>query len=326
MKNWVWVFVFFISMTLSLNLQAKVTVFKIGQPPLGHCTGFQIEQSSLVFTAGHCNKPGDTPILEIDGQVEQSLPVQDKAYFVHPMGVVDAMILGEREQPSSANLNSAHYQLDPMDLNPGNDFFVVGYSQMLRDNPEPTMLHCQPLKVEDGFGLFGVEKSLGTLHLKCPQYEIQGEVFSTKGIMHRDVAGMSGGPVFYKGQLMGVIYHFDEVRNVYKVQILNSQLNVQTAQSVQTRFQLNKKLFEEVKVPNTVNIHMDRLLWENGLLLLQREMIQNINLVEEQVIIQFKDGEVFRSQRSPTSTQARYIQFVKSAGDNKPLTPSLVSF
>lgn len=259
---------------------STLAVFRIGEGELGSCTGFHSRGQNLAETAAHCLK--NTP-LSILSEEPVVLPIDQQWLEVGPLGVYDRGFF------NSDSLQSSDYSFDLNELSALADFTIIGFPEFRRDR-SPTIFLCSKVERERGLNRYAIERDLGSVHLECPYYlDETGTPQDASELRHREVRGLSGGAVVSEGEVVGVAYHFDDSELIYKVQQPTANGAPMVSPQVWQRFRLARSIFEEVKLPNAVNIAIDFLLLTNGIALSERDQMEivvdseNLILRSEQV-------------------------------------------
>lgn len=298
----------------------SLSIFRIGdldltqeQNDLGHCTGFYIHNSGEIITAAHCNHQKDFRVISQSGKTLLSLHQSAKFYETNSLGPYDLLSIHLNEIQEQELLNNK----DLLFNNYNENFQILGFPTALREKPL-FALNCTPYQdYAKEFSKFWIEQRFETFHLKCDHSNQDINSTSVKDFKHHELAGMSGGPVIYKNNVIGLIYHYEEPRSTntqsyYKIQLFPKKSNYLPEALAIQRYQLNTKIFETLKIPNLILIKINELLITFSKLDFKSiDSISNMKITENQDLeISFNNGsttETFHSSLVPVSV----VRFVK---------------
>lgn len=279
-----------------------VSVFRLGESGLGSCTGFYVPNSKQVITAGHCNHRHDFKVIDSTGKIRADLADAKRSYLATSFGPFDVLILSLSDAQEAQLLAFREAIYNP----PTRGYVIAGFPEKFREW-EISEFSCGKLEIDSEYSQRGIEAKLASKHLICP---VMNHMQDSKAqyLAYSDVAGLSGGPVFLDGQLIGLAYHFAasgfEGQGYFKIQYLNAASAAVISESeADQKFQVNRKIFEEIKVPNIINLKFADLFFSVAPKGYQREMIQSVQLASNSdLMIQFSEQaiEVPSSKISPT--------------------------
>ncbi len=284
----------------------KLKVFRIAdkndqRAELGHCTGFYLPDEEIIITAAHCYHGKSFTVVDRNDHAQLDLENTQINYAESEFGLLDILVIN---QLSSSQIERI-MKLPSMVTFPRGDFLITGFPYSRR-NQEASIITC---KEQENFGhLFRIklEKTLGVTNLSCRFYDDKDEEVLT----HKNVRGLSGGPVLYPDGSLGVAFHFmhekDTGLQTMKTVETSSIKNLITVNVAQRKYQLSRKLFETIKLPNSTRIALDTYLLNNPATLGQYiSTVLSASRVGDKTVFLFQDGHRYEveTQELPISIQ-----------------------
>ena len=230
-----------------------VQVFRIGDElsykkvgDLGHCTGFI--HAGRLFTAAHCNHFRPFVLVDQAGRIFLDLKDKEKNYIRNEHGLLDMLTI-ELSEVELSVIAASDTRVEVS----GVGIEGVGFPLFLRSLPA-TILGCEEYLDESRRIRYAFEEAVGDVHFGCSRSN-QPEILNVGLVRHSEVKGMSGGPYLYNGQVLGILYHYDDpneqtIHGVYKAMPFDPSQTLISESSARRSFQLDRKLLEEAKQPN----------------------------------------------------------------------------
>ncbi len=286
----------------------------------GHCSGVYDKIEEVIYTAAHCYHNKAFHIRTNNGKLLFDLSEAEYSYYENDYGLVDLFSIQGFNPIDEHKLIS---QASPVDFSSmqTDRHYALGFPS-LHKTESLTRLNCYRLEDFKNHFIFEIEQALGTQHLKCPFYQIDQNSFDDF-TQHSDVAGLSGGGVFHNNELIGIIYQFGDRRKenfgiYYQFQSLEtdeiSPLSVETARR---KYQLDKKIFEEIKVPNLIQTELNLFfLLKLNIFDNRQSFIKNIEwLDDETLLFEFIDFNPIEVQKKDLShTLQSFLKTLKVPG------------
>ncbi len=223
-------------------------------------------------------------ILSDEGFIILDLLGVQKNYFVNEMGPFDIVSLPLTKNHSNVITKNPKLSLN---LDTNNDYVIAGFPSRHRFK-DTLYLSCRryqqiPIK----FSNFWFENQMGTIHLQCNSsstHLTQDQIFN---LTHAEVAGMSGGPVLFQNKVIGVVYHYEEKKqdkeSYFKVQLFPNEVIRMPESKANRRYQLDRRLFESVKLPNLILQQLLELVMiQAGLYSYKESQLKDIYWAEDQ--------------------------------------------
>ncbi len=255
----------------------------------GHCSAVYDKIEEVIYTAAHCYHNKAFHIRSNSGDLLVDLNEAEYTYYENDHGLVDLFSIQGFNPIKENKLVS---QTSPVSFSSmkSDRHYVLGYPS-LHKTETLTYLNCYPLEDFKSHFIFEIERALGTRHLKCPFYQIDQKNFDDFS-SHSDVAGLSGGGVFHDNELVGIIYQFGDRRKekfgiYYQFQSLKTgDITPLSVVAARRKYQLDKKIFEEIKVPNFIQTELNLFfmlklnIFDN-----RQSFIQNIEWINSETLI-----------------------------------------
>jgi hypothetical protein len=307
------------------NSARQVYVFRLadlgdGEPNLGHCTGWLDPDANRVITAAHCyhNKP--MRVVNQVGETISDLSEGTYRYAVSAIGLLDVFIIDDL---SASQVEQIQNSIPLQEVPVTDGVVLLGYPASRRDQ-EITVIDCN--FQHESFNVFRIqlERSIGVDNLSC---WFRGEVSAeneSEQVNHENVKGLSGGPAVYPDGSIGVAFHLikesDTDLETVKTNSMDEIVELLDPLSAQRRFQLNRKLFEQVKVPNSVRLGFDDYMMGQGHFSFFLSFVaEDHYLGDNQWRFEFKNGEnidvsseVFL--RATKAALQRYASYLNTSG------------
>lgn len=243
---------------------SSVYVFRVSQNTsaspgdFGHCTAVYDDSTKEIYTAAHCFHFMPLNLRGTNGELLLDLSNASYSFLENDIGLLDMLVITDFDDQL---LESA--KQDARVSVPSQGFSIVGFPAKF--NTEGiSRFYCDRRPIPGGYSPRAIEASLNSLHLNCETYTVGGSEKLLNDLHHKDVAGLSGGATFSDGRYIGVAYHYEVNDPVspyfFKIQLFNSEDRPIEASQARRKYQLDTKLFEEAKLPNSVTSRLSLLL------------------------------------------------------------------
>lgn len=239
-------------------------VFRISQGTtpapgdFGHCTAVYVETTKEIYTAAHCYHFKPLNLRGTNGELLLDLSSASYNFLENEIGLLDILVISGFDEDA---LQRAKQDAKASPAKKG--LSIVGFPAKY-NTKNLSEFYCDKRSISPGYGPRAIEADLNTLHLNCETYTVGESEQKLNHLLHRDVAGLSGGAVFDDGKYIGVAYHYevnDPIPPFYfKVQMFNDSAQTISVQRARRKYQLDTKLFEEAKLPKSVTSPLALLL------------------------------------------------------------------
>lgn len=244
---------------------------------LGHCTAFVHPQENSLMSAGHCFHRKGFVIVDEKGGELLSLGLDKASMARSSYGLLD-MSSFELTSGEAKKLRKSFNDILPQNQK---GYLILGYPASRRSH-QLTEIRCTEFEVRTLREK--IESELGIINLNCDAFDERG--MSIGELSHDLVKGASGSPAYLDGKVIGVAFNYnyesDIESNVLKVIKLSAVSRMLPYKRAWQNYSLDRKSFEQVKLPNKVKSDFDVSLVIYGKLKTETlNRFQSINTVSD---------------------------------------------